>query len=158
MRSSEIRPVFYRWTLLVCESNDDGSFTVEAQYHFKYNMDSGSASNNNAPNVLQNFTSRPTVQPAPQNYLSGTLKALIGAVSGGVYTDSLDVRNALMALSVTEKPLFLKSSKGDVMRVMTNGAVTSATAEKAESLAQTVSFPWIELDDASQDSIWAAAV
>ena len=154
IRSAEIRPVFYRWTLLVCDPAEDGSFTVSAQYHFKYNMDSGGISNNNAPNVLQNFTANPTVQPAPQNYRSGTLKALLGTVSNGRYTDSLSARNALMALSVTQKPMFLKSSKGDVMRVRLNGAVTSATSEKTESLAQTVTLPWIALEDAAEASVW----
>ena len=153
-QSESIRPAFYRWTLLEAQDSADGSYVVTNQYHFRYNMDSGSVSNNNSPNVLQNFTSYPTVQPAPQNYLTGTLKALIGIVSGGRYTDSLEQRNALMALSVTENPLFLKSSKGDVMRVRLNGAVTAATAEKTESLAQTVSVPWIALEDAAGASLW----
>lgn len=155
VRSEEIRPIFYRWTLLTATENDDGSFSVTGQYHFKYNLEPGSVSNNNAPNILQNFTANPTVQPAPQNYLSGTLKALIGTVTGGTYRDSLATRNALMALSVTENPMFLKSSKGDVMRVRLNGAVTAAISEKTEALAQTVSVPWIALDDAAQEGIWA---
>lgn len=157
VRSDEIRPIFYRWTLLVCRSDGNGGYLVEAQYHFRYNMESGSITNNNAPNVLQNFTPNPTVQPAPQNYRSGTLKALAGTVSGGRYTDSLALRKSLMALSVTEKPMFLKSSKGDVMRVMLNGAVTAAISEKTESLAQTVSVPWIALEDASQTVIYGYA-
>lgn len=155
VRSDQIRPIFYRWTLLTAKPNEDGSFSVTGQYHFKYNLEPGSVSNNNAPNVLQNFTPNPTVQPAPQNYLSGTLKALIGTVSDGVYRDSLTVRNALMALSVTENPMFLKSSKGDVMRVLLNGAVTAAISEKTEALAQTVTVPWIALEDAAQEGIWA---
>ena len=155
-RSGEIRPVFYRWTLLEAQE-DNGSYIITNQYHFRYNMESGSVSNNNTPNVLQNFTAYPTVQPAPQNYLTGTLKALVGIVTAGRYTDSLELRNALMSLSVTGNPLFLKSSKGDVMRVRLNGAVTAATAEKTESLAQTVSVPWIALDDASKESLWAHA-
>lgn len=158
VRSAAIRPIFYRWTLLLCADDGDGGYMVERQFHFKYNMESGTVSNNNSPNVLQNFTANPTVQPAPQNYRSGTLKALAGTVSGGRYSDSLSIRNALMALSVTEKPLFLKSSKGDVMRVMLNGAVTAATTEKTESLAQTVSVPWIALEDASHEAIYGAAI
>ena len=153
-RSGEISPVFYRWTLLTAQKQGDGSYLATGQYHFRFNMDSGTPTNNNAPGVLQNFTAYPTVQPAPQNYLSGTLKALIGTVSGGRYTDSLALRKALMALSVTENPMFLKSSKGDVLRVRTNGAVTAATAENVESLAQTVSFPWIALEDAAAEAIW----
>lgn len=154
VQSTAISPVFYRWTLLTTSQNGDGSFTVSTQFHFKYNMEPGSISNNNAPNVLQNFTANPTVQPAPQNYRSGVLKALVGTVTNGRYTDSLTIRNALTALSVTQEPLFLKSSKGDVMRVRFNGAVTTATNEKTESLAQTVSVPWIALEDAAETGIW----
>ena len=156
-QSGEISPIFYRWTLLECSKNttQDGSYVVKAQFHFRYNMDSGSISNNNSPKVLQNFTANPAVQPAPQNYRSGTLKALIGTVVGGRYTDSLSQRKALMALSVTENALFLKSSKGDVMQVRLNGAVTASTEEGTESLAQTVSLPWIALDDAEQEAIFA---
>lgn len=157
VKSEEIRPVFYRWTLLTADDNGDGSFTVTAQYHFKYNMDSGTVSNNNAPNVLQNFTSNPTVQPAPQNYRSGSLKAFVGTVTDGKYTDSLALRNALMALSVTEDPMFLKSSKGDVMRIRLNGAVTASTSEKTAELAQSVSVPWIALEDAAETGIWGVS-
>ena len=156
-KSAEISPIFYRWTLLACMASprQDGSYVVNAQYHFHYNLDSGGVSNNNSPKVLANFTANPTVQPAPQNYRSGVLNALIGTVSRGRYTDSLSTRKALMALSVAQNPLFLKSSKGDVMRVRLNGAVTAATSESTESLAQTVSVPWIALDDAEQEAIFA---
>lgn len=155
VRSPQIRPIFYRWTLLVCSEIDDGSYLVSKQYHFRYNMESNPISNNNAPSVLQNFTVNPTVQPAPQNYRSGSLKALIGTVENGEYTDSYSERKALMALSVSDATLFLKSSKGDVMRVMLNGAVTAAISEKTEALAQTVTVPWIALEDAAQEGIWA---
>ena len=155
VKSGEIRPVFYRWTLLTATENGDGNYIVTGQYHFRYNLESGSVSNNNNPSILQNFTANPTVQPAPQNYLSGTLKALAGSVSGGEYTDSLELRKALMALSVTENPMFLKSSKGDVKRVLTSGAVAAATAEKTESLAQTITVPWIAVEDAAEEGIWA---
>lgn len=156
-RSNSVNPIFYRWTLLECSENGDGSYEVLTQYHFQYNLESGSVGNNNAPNVLQNFTAMPTVQPAPQNYRTGTLKALIGTVSSGRYTDSLSLREALMALSTTEKPLFLKSSKGDVWMVRPNGSVTAATAEGTESLAQTVAMPWIALADGRSEAIWGAA-
>lgn len=158
VQSGEIRPIFYRWTLLTAEENGDGSFLITGQYHFRYNMDSGSVSNNNAPSILQNFTANPTVQPAPQNYLSGTLKALMGVVADGRYTDSLEIRKALMALSVTENPLFLKSSKGDVKRILLSGAVTASTAEKTEALAQTVSVPWIAMEDAAETGLYGVIV
>lgn len=155
IQSESISPIFYRWTLLACEKNSDGTYSVKKQYHFKFNLDSGSVSNNNSPNVLQNFTANPTVQPAPQNYRSGSLKSLIGNVEAGTYRDDLRTRNELMALSTTEDPLFLKSSKGDVMQVRINGNVTAAVAEKTEALAQTISVPWIALADAAQEAIYA---
>lgn len=155
VQSESIRPIFYRWTLLSCTENIDGNYTVNRQFHFRFNMDSGTMSNNNSPNVLQNFTPNPTVQPAPQNYRSGVLKALVGTVTAGRYNDDIETRDALMALSTAENPLFLKSSKGDVMRVRLNGAVTVATAEKTEALAQTISVPWIALDDAAAEAIFA---
>lgn len=159
VRSNEISPIFYRWTLLVCDEDKDpvyghGGWAVKAQYHFRLNLDSGSVGNNNSPKVLQNFTANPTVQPAPQNYLTGTLNALLGAVSNGEYMDTLEARNALMALSVTEKRLYLKSSKGDVKRVMLAGAVTATTAESTPNLAQTISLPWIALADGARDPIY----
>ena len=157
VRSAAIRPIFYRWTLMAAAENADGSFTVKKQYHFKYNLDSGSSHNNNTPGILQNFTAFPTVQPAPQNYLSGTVRALIGSVSSGKYTDTLTDRKELMALSVTDSPLFLKSSKGDVMRIRISGPVTATTEEKTESLAQTISVPWVATGDAAQESIRADA-
>lgn len=158
VRSGEIRPIFYRWTLLSCTENTDGTYSVTEQYHFRFNMDSGTVSNNNSPNVLQNFTANPTVQPAPQNYRTGTLRSLIGSVKSGRYSDDLSTRKALMALSTAENPLFLKSSKGDVMRVRLNGNVTAAITEKTQSLAQTVSLPWIALDDAEREAIFAVYI
>ena len=157
VRSGGVNPVFYRWTLLNCAENTDGTYSVMEQYHFRFNMESGAVSNNNSPNVMQNFTANPTVQPAPQNYRTGTLRALIGNVVSGRYSDDLSTRKALMALSTAENPMFLKSSKGDVMRVRLNGNVTAAITEKTQSLAQTVSLPWIALDDAEHEAIFAVS-
>lgn len=152
--SNAVSPVYYRWSLLDCVLSSDGTYSVQAEYDFKYNMDSGSMANNNTPGVLQNFTAKPTVQPAPQNFKSGTLTALIGSVgSNGKYTDSLAIRNAIMALSATDDTLFLKSSKGDVLQVRLNGPVTAATTENAESLAQSVMLPWVEIDDETESII-----
>ena len=150
---SVISPVFSRWTLLVCTENADGSYTVDQEYNFKDNLDSGSVSNNNAPYVAQNFTNAPIVQISPQNYRSGSLTALAGSAGGGRYTDTYAQRADLTALSTSQKPMFLKSSKGDLMQVRISGPVTFAIAEGTPSLAQTVTVPWVEIADASMEQI-----
>lgn len=167
LTSDSVKPCFFQWTILQCAKRtvDDtvedyqiGGYKVEREFHFRYNLDSGSVSNNNAPNVLANFTAKPTIQQNPQNYLSGTLSGLIGTVSGlGEYRDSLELRNALMALSVTRDALILKSSKGDVKFIKINGNVTAATLEGNASLAQTVSVPWVEADDADSEKVFAVS-
>lgn len=164
LTSSTVNPCFFQWTILQCTKRtvDDTvedypiyGYRVDKEFHFRYNLDSGIVSNNNAPNVLANFTSKPTIQQNPQNYLSGTLSSLIGTVSGtGEYRDSIELRNAIMELSVTRDPLILKSSKGDVKFIKINGNVTASTAEGTMSLAQSVSVPWIESDDAGDSSVF----
>lgn len=146
--SNNVNPVRACWTLLDCEENQDGVYRVLQEFHFKNNLNSGSVSNNNSPNVLQNFTAMPTVQLSPSNYKSGTLSALIGRSLMGQYGhDTLELREALMALSTTNDTLFLKSSKGDVMMVSINGAITVDIADTIKSQPQVISVPWIEIDD-----------
>lgn len=146
--SNAVSPVWYQWSLLECSGQPDGTWLLLNEYDFRLNLDSGSVSNNNSPGIQQNFTTMPTVQPAPQNYLTGTLTALTGAVSATAeYTDTIAVRNRLMALSATTNAVFLKSSRGDVFQVRIGGPVTSSTTENTKSLAQSVSVPWVEIDD-----------
>lgn len=146
--SNEVTHTRYYWSLLRCEENQDGVFRAIAEYDFKLNLDSGSFSNNNSPNVMQNFTAMPTVQLSPSNYKSGTLSALIGKAAMGKYTgDTLELREAIMALSITQDALFLKSSKGDIMMVEINGAITATIADTVQGKPQTVQVPWVEIDD-----------
>lgn len=163
LTSNETNPCFYQWTLLSCSkrntSGADAGYQINAEYHFRYNLDSGAVSNNNTPGILQNFTEKPTIQSAPQNYLSGTLTALSGAISKvGEYNDTLTLRKAIMALSVTSDVLILKSSKGDVKYIRIAGNITASTAENTKSLAQTVNVPWVEEDDAVEAPIYALAI
>ena len=118
------------------------------EYDFRNNLSSGSVSNNNTPNVLQNFTAMPTVQPTPQNYKSGTLTALLGKANNGEYSgDTLALREALMQLSTTQDTLFLKSGKGDVLTVHINGPISAELMDMVVGQPQSVTVPWIELDD-----------
>ena len=146
--SDDVTPTRYYWSLLQCTENQDGVYRVIKEFDFKLNLNSGSLSNNNSPSVLQNFTAMPTVQLSPSNYKSGTLSALIGKAATGQYTgDTLTQREALMALSTTQDTLFLKSSKGDVMMVAINGAVTATISDTVKDKPQVIQVPWIEIDD-----------
>lgn len=151
--ASVISPTFAGWTLLVCTEKPDGGFTVDQEYRFINNVDSGNVSNNNAPYVANNFTSTPTVQISPWNYRSGSLTALIGTTNLGKYSDTYTQREALLSLSISQSPMFIKSSKGDLMQVRINGPITFSIQEGTPSFAQTVTVPWVEIRDASMDSI-----
>lgn len=158
--SNEISPLFADWSVMECveDAAENGRYTVLREYRFGKNLQSGSVSNNNAPNILQNFTKYPTVQLAPQNYKSGSLQSLIGFVdytSGADYYDTLTLRDELFNLSVSQNVLFLKSRKGDLIRIRISGAMSVSTADNTFAQAQTISLPWVEIGDAEGISIYS---
>lgn len=152
--SNEVNPCFWDWTVLSCAENTDGSFSVQASYRFGKNLRSGSISNNNQPGVFQNFTPYPTVMIAPQNYQGGTLQSLIGVIKDGEYSDTIDLRNAIYDLSLTTNALFLKNRKGDLLRIRPSGEINMETMDNTRQQALTVSFPWVEVGDASGVAIY----
>lgn len=137
----------WSWTILECSLNDDKSYTVDNLYAFRANVTSGNVSNNGTVNVLYNFTRYPTIQTAPFNYQSGTLKALIGVVNDGVYSDTISLRDAINELSTTNKTLFLKNRKGDLLKIRINGNIVMTTDDNASNQALSMSLPWIEIGD-----------
>lgn len=148
LASNAITPIFWNWTVLVCDNDDDGSYRVTEEYTFGKNLTSGSITNNNTPNIAQNFTRYPTIQMATANYKSGTLSSLIGVidhVNGNGYSDTLALRDAIFDLSTTTKSLFLKSRKGDVMPIRIGGPIQMETMDGTRSQAQTVTLPWVEI-------------
>ena len=154
-------PCWWNWTLMECEETaEDNVFSVLAAYRFRHNVETGPMSNNSAPNVLGNFTPYPIIQLSPQNYKSGTLTGLIGSVEtdgGGQpeYRDSLALRDAIMALSVSANPLFLKNRKGDLLRVKISAPVTATTADATREQMQTLSVSWTEVGSAEGASLYA---
>ncbi len=158
--SGGVSPCWWNWTLLVCDATDNENiFTVSSAYRFRLNVASGTVSNNNTPNLLQNFTPYPKVQLSPQNYRSGTLEALLGAVdwtSGQPeYIDTLAWEKALRALSVSQSPMFLKNRKGDVIRIKLSAAVTTTTSDETKEQMQTVGLPWVEIGSADGIGLYA---
>lgn len=143
--SNEVTPCFWNWTILSCTQQDDKTYLVNAEYLFGKNLSSGSISNNNAPNILSNFTRYPTVQKAPQNYMSGSLTSLIGVIdSNGQYSDTLTLRDAIYALSTTSDTLFLKNRKGDFFQIEISSAITMETMDNTREQAQNTVIPWVQ--------------
>ena len=160
--SNEISPIFWSWTLLECIKNNNGEYVVQKEFMFKNNINSNAVSNNNNPNIINNFTPYPTVQLSPHNYKSGTLTALIGGIEYDVnadvyrYKDSIELRNAIYSLSTKANTLFLKNRKGDLLEIKISDAIEMATNDNTREQIQTMTLPWIEVADASDKTIIAS--
>lgn len=147
------------WSLLACQqyTGQSGEIYLMKEFRFENNLSASSFSNNNEPNVMQNFTPLPTVQLSPSNYKSGTLTALIGRTNMGQYgEDTFELREEIMKLSTPDEKysddyhrarLFLKSPKGDVMEIAINGPISAEILGTVKGQPQSVSVPWIEIDN-----------
>ena len=151
--SNSVELCLWDWAVLSCTADENGVYHVEELFLFGKNLVSGGVTNNNSPQILQNFTRYPTVQPAPQNYRSGTLQSLIGTITDCRYSDTREVRDAIWALSTTANTLFLKNRKGDLLRIHTAGAVEMDTGDNSPLQPQTVSLPWVEIGSAEDAQI-----
>lgn len=149
--SNQITTCIWNWSVLSCTKDANGVFHPQKIFFFGKNLSSGDISNNNTPQILQNFTQYPTVQTAPFNYKSGTLTSLIGTISDGKYSDTVNLRNEIMELSTTRNTLFLKSRKGDLLRIRISAAIEVSTMDNSPTQAQTAKISWVEVggtDDA----------
>ena len=155
--SNRVTPCWWNWSLMECQAtNDKNIFTVLAEYRFSGNVSTTAMSNNNTPNVLQNFTQYPTVQISPHNYKSGVLQGLIGAVDENAsYSDSIALMEKLYALPLSSNPFFLKDRKGHLLRVRISGEITMQTGDANKEQPQTISLPWVEVGSAENVSLWA---
>ena len=133
---------------------------MEAEFTFGKNLVSGAVSNNNTPQILENFTRYPTVQLSPVNYRSGSLQSLIGVIdykNGNRYSDTISLRDAIYDLSTTQNHLFLKNRKGDVLRIRISEATGMETMDSSRAQAQTVTLPWAEVGSAAGAAILGTA-
>lgn len=156
--SGTITPQYNNYTLMECIYNEnDGAYHVQASYPFACNASQGSISNNNTPNILQNFTRYPNRQPVNMLYASGTLTALIGSVNqtNATYTDSWELADDIIALSVSQNPKFLRDMKGKIWKVETSEAITTEVSTGNVYLPIKVTIPWVEVGSADGLSIVA---
>ena len=143
--SQKVTPVLWDWTILAADEDENGTYRVAEVHRFRLNVTSGTIGNNNIPNALNNYTRYPTIQMAPANYQSGKVSGYIGSVDRyGEYLDDIPARDAIYALSVTKRTLFMKNRKGDLMKIFLNGAVAMDTQDSTRQQAQIASVPWVE--------------
>jgi len=153
--SETVTPTFWDWAIFECETHSDGTHHPVNIFLFGKNLDSGTISNNNAPNILQNFTRYPTIQRAVQNYMSGTLQSYIGMIDPNTaeYSDTLTQRNAIYALSTTSNRLFLRNRKGDMFPIQIAGSIGFTTLDGSRSQALNASVPWVQTGDMGSNSV-----
>ena len=151
--SDTITPQFGSYTLMVCDEDENGVNHVTEVYSVACNIDSGSISNNNKPNVYDNFTRYPVVEKSPSLYKSGTLTALVGTIDNNTYSDSWELANRIMGLSISNSKKFLRDMKGEIWQIETNGAITADITDTSASLPIRISFPWVEVGDADSSAI-----
>lgn len=148
IQSNEINPCYQSWSLMECEDNGDG-FTVVEEYLFRYNFTSEAIGNNNTPTINENFTRYPSVQKSPQNYRGGALTGLIGTVDREAnYSDTLTLRQKLFNLSTTTRALFLKSRKGDLIKIAVAEPVEAKITDDTAEQQQSVTVRWVEIGEA----------
>lgn len=158
--SGGVIPCWWNYTLMECEETTTKNvYTVLSAFKFRYNINTGAISNNNTPTILQNFTPYPKIQIAPQNYKSSSLTGLIGVVdwSSGQpeYIDTIEWRNMIYALSVTKNPLFLKTRKGELIRVKVSAAISMQTGDNMREQPFNMTLPWVEVGSSDGVSLYS---
>lgn len=147
-----VTPCFWDWALVQAQVVTDletvnigGRYTAVQAFLFSGNVTTGQTGNGNSPSVQSTFTRYPVVMRDTQNRQAGTLTGLIGAVQAGVYSDSNEVREALWGLSTSPLPLFLRSRRGDFLRVALTGEIGMQTADNSAKQELTATVPWVEI-------------
>lgn len=156
--SNPITPMFWNWTILKTQP-ENGAYHVKEVHVFRNSVSTDSITNNNAPQLLQNFTPYPNRQPSSYNYQSSTLTGYIGRVDfeRNVYEDTVGMADALRALSVSTDPKFLRDRKGNLWRIETGAAVSFQTGDNQVPQPYFGTFPWVETGDAGDVSIIGTA-
>ena len=150
MVTETINVQYWGWAIVEAEVTDvDNEFSVLRSYIFKYG--SGGVveeafSNNNSPQISQNFTRYPTRQGITANYLTGSVSGFIGTVTADKkYSDTITQSEALFALSTTTNPLFLVDPKGHFLRIHTSSPISLSINHKSNLMPQTMTVPWVEV-------------
>ena len=152
--TSEITPVFWDYSILLCYTDADGYYHVNQEFRFGLSVETGAISNGNEPTMQLNFTKYPNRQPMASLYKSGTLKSYIGrSDSAYQYHDSISLQDAIYAISTSRLTKFYKNRKGDVLMVDTNAAISMQTMDNSPKQAMQATINWSEVGEARGESI-----
>lgn len=149
MKTEQVNVRYTYWAIVEAEPSYDlkNTYSVIAAYYFKYNSSEGQISNNNNPQISQNFTRYPTRQGTTSNYKTGTVSGYIGRITkpNVDYVDTVAQSDALFELSNTDNALFLIDPKGHFLRIHTAAATTLAVDTKSRQMPQTMTVSWVEV-------------
>lgn len=152
MQTDPVSVRYWYWAIIEAEPvpGEKDTYSAVAGYYFRYGqggVTEGQISNNNTPQISQNFTKYPTRQGMTANYKTGTVSGYIGTISRDSveYSDTIAQSEALFRLSNTENALFLLDPKGHFLRIHTAAATTLQIDHKNKYMPQTVTISWVEL-------------
>lgn len=161
MVSDPVSVQYWIWAILEAEADSSGAFQLLRSYLFRMGengVQEGSFSNNNAPQLLKNFTRYPTRQPESSNYLSGNVSGYIGGIdwSQGGYVDTVKQSERLFSLSNSANALFLLDPKGHFLQIHTSEAISMTVRNRTPSMPQTMTIGWAEVGSTEGVSVIAA--
>ena len=154
LQTTKFTPTFWFFSILLCDTDSNGDYHVSKEYIFKYGVETGAVSNNNDPTIQKNFTPYPNRQPISTLYKTGKISGYIGKTNNlNRYSDSISLQNAIYDISVSSLDKFLKSRKGDVIKVDTASSIQMKTEDNTVQQALKATVDWVEVGDASKVSI-----
>ena len=150
----EFTPTFWFYSILLCDTDSNGNYHVSREYIFKYGVETGAVSNNNDPTIQKNFTPYPNRQPISALYKTGKVSGYIGKTNNlNQYSDTISLQNAIYDISVSPLEKFLKTRKGDVIKVDTASSIQMKTEDNTTQQALKATLDWVEVGDSEQVSI-----
>lgn len=161
MVSEVVSVQYWLWAVLEAQQSASGTYQLLRCYLFRMGeggVREGQFSNNNAPQLLKNFTRYPTRQPETSNYLSGNLSGFIGTIdwTQGGYIDTVKQSDALFLLSTSKNTLFLLDPKGHFLKIHTSDAISLTVKTRTPAMPQTMAIGWAEVGTTDQVSVISA--
>ena len=151
--SNAIMTNYWNYDLLLCSVDSNGTYHVQREYRFALDVSSGTMSNNSKATMQANFTRYPLRQPNTQNYRSSTLTAYVGKSVNGNYVDSLSEIDALREISTSTLTKFLKTRKGELIRVETEDPVNMSIGDKYAAQPVRAAIKWVEVGSTENVSV-----
>ena len=154
LQTNDFVPIFWFYSVLLCDTDSNGNYHVSREFIFKYGVETGSVSNNNDPTIQKNFTPYPNRQPISTLYKTGKVSGYIGKTNKlNQYSDTISLQNAIYDISVSPLDKFLKTRKGDVIKVDTASSIQMKTEDNTTQQALKATIDWVEVGDSEGASI-----